>query len=477
MLSALVFGAIFLMVFASLSGFVLSQNRLQDAKAAQLSAFHVAEAGLEYYRWFLSHFPDDLTNKTGTEGPYVMPYEDPEQGVIGEFSLDVVGNTLCGEITSVDLFSTGHLYTHPSIEKTIRARYARPSVAGYSYVINENVWAGDDRIISGPYHSNGGVRMDGEANAPVTSSLLSWLCTSGFGCSPSGTVAGVFGDGGNQHLWSYPVPQIDFSAISANFSNLKSIAQSEGLYFAPQGGASNSQRGYELRFNANGTVTVYRIARATWVNMYPLDGSGEYPQREYSIPIAHGQGTGQGDGQGTILVGTYTIPEGCPLIFVEDRAWVSGTIQGKVTVVIADVTTSGYAPDAYLRNNITYTTTAGTDGLTLIAERNVLITPDSPQNMTLHGIFVAQNGAFGRNLYTCAYPDYDDKGTLTLLGTTVSNKRTGTQWTYSGFGCGNNRISGYHTRVDAYDRRLSTDPPPFTPATSPDYRFVEWREE
>ena len=64
MLSALVFGAIFLMVFASLSGFVLSQNRLQDAKAAQLSAFHVAEAGLEYYRWFLSHFPDDLTNKT-----------------------------------------------------------------------------------------------------------------------------------------------------------------------------------------------------------------------------------------------------------------------------------------------------------------------------------------------------------------------------------------------------------------------------
>lgn len=478
MLTALVFGGIFLAVFASLSGFVLSQNKLQEIKVAQHSALHIAEAGLEYYRWFLAHHPNDLTHGTGGSGPYVVSYENPEEGEVGSFELTISGNTSCGEVTSIDLTSKGYTETHPSVTKTLRARYARPTVAEYSYIVNENVWAGADRVISGPYHSNGGVRMDGTANAPVTSSVLSWLCTSGFGCSVFGqTKPGVFGDGLNQHLWSYPAPQVDFNAIAANYSSLKSRAQADGLYFGPQGGASDAQRGYELRFNENGTVSVYRLTRITRIRAVQLEDSDAGLQYEYAIPVAHGQGQGQGQGQGTILVGTYTIPEDCGLIFVEDRAWISGTVNGKVTLVVADVVNSGYAPSVYIRNNLVYAESDGSSGLSLIAEKNILISPDSPTNMSLHGLFIAQKGVFGRNLYTCEYSSYDDKGTLTILGTTVSNKRTGTQWTYSGYGCGSNRTSGYQTRIDAFDRKLATDPPPFTPATSPDFRFVEWREE
>ena len=150
-----------------------------------------------------------------------------------DWSSDVCSSDLqsCGQTTSIDITSTGRPANDSSVSQTLVARYAQPTVAQYSYIVNDSVWAGGDRIINGPYHSNGGIRMDGTTNAPVTSSLSSWTCTPSFGCSTNTTEPGVFGSGSNQNLWKYPTPQMDFSAIAANFSNLKSIAQSQGLYF------------------------------------------------------------------------------------------------------------------------------------------------------------------------------------------------------------------------------------------------------
>ncbi len=109
----------------------------------------------------------------------------------------------------------------------------------------------------------------------------------------------------------------------------------------------------------------------------------------------------------------------------------------------------------------------------------MLVAPNAPTNTTLNGIFIAQTGAFGRNLYLnnsrsdCS-STYEPKGTLTILGTTVSNKRTGTRWVN---GCGSGSDAGFQTRIDSYDRRIATDPPPFTPVVSTDYQFVDWKEE
>ena len=58
-----------MMLLMALSGFVLAQNRAQDVTRQRSKAVTVAEAGLEYYRWFLSHFPGDTTNGTGHAGP------------------------------------------------------------------------------------------------------------------------------------------------------------------------------------------------------------------------------------------------------------------------------------------------------------------------------------------------------------------------------------------------------------------------
>lgn len=462
MLLALVFGSVFLTVLGGLAFYVLSENKLQSRNASLSQSFSLAEAGLEYYRWFLSHYPNDVQNGTGAPGPYTISLDDPETGAAGTATLSITGNTTCGQLTSVDITSTGSPASAPSVSRTLTARYARPSVGTYSYILNDSVWAGDDRVILGPYHSNGGVRMDGTANSPVTSSLSSWTCTSSYGCSPNQNNApGVLGDGPNQDLWSYPTPQVDFSAIAADFGSLKTLAQSNGIYYARYSSGTNTSssqywRGYHLTFNSNGTVTVKRVSTPTSLSVTPVNPADD--DTDYALI-----------GTETTLE-TKTIPSSCGLIFVEDNVWVDGTIPSKITLVAANIVNANVAPNAYLSGNLQYAATDGTDGLTLIAEHDVLIAPNSPTNMTLNGIFIAQDGAFGRNFYGCG-SSYEPKGTLTILGTTVSNKRTGTKWT------GGSCNAGYQTRVDSYDRKIASDPPAFTPLVSSDYEFVDWREE
>lgn len=465
-LLVLVFGGIFLAALAALSGYVLVQNRAQDASRAQAQAFSVAESGLDYYRWHLAHFPDDLTNGTGAPGPYVITVPDPEGGTAGTASLAITANTACGTTTAIDIASTGRATSDSSFPETLHARYAKPSVAMYSYIVGDSVWAGSDRVINGPYHSNGGIRMDGTSNAPVTSSVSSWDCTRSFGCTPTQSgVPGVFGTGADQSLWSYPTPQVDFRGIAADFTSLKAIAQTNGVYLPRfSSGASNSaayHKGYHLIFNADGTITVRKVSAAEGLSVTPVNGSD--PTTDYALINSEA------------AYKTYPIPSSCGLIFIEDNTWVEGTIPRKVTLVVAntDPSTPTFKPDAFLRGNIIYSA-PGTSGFTLISGHDILISPDSPQDMTLNGIFIAQGGAFGRNYYRWCNSSYEPRDTLTILGTTVSLKRTGTKWMD---GCGWGLDAGYQTRIDSFDRNLVNDPPPFTPLLSDDYRFIDWRQK
>ena len=462
MLLVIVFGGIFFTLLMALSGFVLAQNRAQDITRQRTESFNVAEAGLDYYRWFLSHFPGNTTNGTGNPGPYVNTYLDPESGVVGTYSLSITGNSSCGTVQSIDVTSTGVPNDAPGVSSVLVARYAAPSVAAYSYIIGSSVWAGSDRIINGPYHSNGGVRMDGTVNAPVSSSLSTWNCTSSFGCSPTqGSAPGVVGSGTNQNLWTYPTPQIDFAGISANFSSLKTAAIASGIYLSRYSSSSgaNSHRGYHLTFNSNGTVTVKKVSAVTTLSVTPVNSTSG--SSDYTLISSEA------------LDQTLALPAQCGLIFVEDNTWIDGTIPGKITLVTAGVVDTNFKPNVVLRDNLIYATTSGVEGLTVISARDILIAPNSPTNMTLNGIFVAQSGAFGRNLYSCP-SSYEPKGTLTILGTTVSNLRTGTKWMN---GCGSGSNAGYQTRIDAYDRQNATNPPPFTPITSTQWQFVDWQQK
>ncbi len=472
------FMGIFTMVLGSITSYTFTQAKYGRALYAREKAIQIAESGVEYYRWFLAHTPSVMASGNGFESPVTYVIEDPENDRLGEATVSATISTACGVPQFVDITSVGHADSDTRFPRTILARYMRPSSAEYSHIVNQNVWAGVDRNITGPYHSNGGVRMDGTNNSDVTSAVATWICDSSFGCSPTNNnTPGVFGAGSGSALWQYPMPQVDFAGIAANFSALRGYAYSDGILLsgtttrvngAQQGGShtavnANEQRGYRLVFNSNGTVSVYRVSGTTMVRGYD-NTSGWHD----TYDVISNQSA----------LGTFTPPSDCALIYVHAKTWIEGTVSGKVTVVAAD--TGSFTPDVIVNNNLTYATFDGSSGITVIAERSVLVPLVSPDVMTIRGIFVAQGGQFGRKHYTTsgsnevpsAYDSYVQQSTLTTNGSVISNLRVGTKWICSGAFC-----SGYNNRVDNYDRILAFTPPPFTPSASADYRIVLWREQ
>src|SRR3989344_6525858 len=453
------FMGVFAIILGTLSSYVLTQGKYGRALYAREVALNVAESGLEYYRWFLAHNPAIMSNGTGLVSPYSYAVNDPEGGSVGSAQVSATASLQGGAVQWIDLQSVGRADISPGFPRTLSARYMRPSAAEYSYIVNTNVWAGSNRNIRGPYHSNGGVRMDATHNSDVTSSVATWNCNSNYNCNPTQSNApGVVGDGSNPALWMYPVPNVNFAAIGVDFTELEDRADDNGgIHYNAASGSVNN-RGYHLTFNSNGTVTIRRVTSTVG-----------HP----SFSSQYGDGTEYSTIANETLLGTYAIPSDCGLLFFEDRVWIEGVVNGKVTVVAATPNSSSTSPDAYLRGNITYASSDGSDGLTVIAERNVLIPLVAPDTMEIHGVFVATNGHYGRDYFSTSqlpsqYDPYVVQTQLTTVGTVVSNGRTGTAWSNG---------TGYQQRYDYYDQLLAFSPPPFTPIASTDYRFALWREQ
>jgi len=399
MLLVLVFGGIFFILLASLASFVIGENRAQNALRARVEAFSIAEAGLTYYQWFLSHFPTDFTNGTGQPGPYVFTYKNPDGATVGTYSLAIIGSSACGSTQIVDITSTGTPSSYPSVSSVITGRYTTPSVATYATIVD-----------------NGST------------------------------------------------PGVTFSSLVSDFASLKTIAQSQGIFIERHEVPQSPHLGFHLIFNVNGTVTINKVLDVnTMNNVKPADASRN-SINDYTLILAEEP------------YQTVPVPSTCGLIFIEDNVWVEGTILGKVTLVVANLTGSGSSPDVVLRGNTAYATNDGSSGLTVIGEHHILIGPDSPTDMVLNGIFVAAKGVFGRNNYY--YPgggctgEYESRGSLTINGTVVSKLTPRTKWPG---GCGASD-AGYQTQSITVDSQNAANPPPFTPTISSTRKFIDWQQ-
>lgn len=454
----LIFGFIFLLMLGGMMGFVLQQIKYHGQRAALNESLAIAESGVDYYQWCLNHGLGNCQTE--------KDYFDAEGRLLGHFSLDIYEDISCGQTISKKVTSTGWTAGFPSIKRKISVLYGRPSVAKFSYVINDNVWAGNDRQIRGLYHSNGGVRMDGTNYSLVTSAQSQWVCTDSFGCGTCPTSRGCVQQSGkcmcpgvftttsnaNTGLFQYPITSFDFPGISIDLAQLKETAIANSLYFQPSKNIDSSGKGYHLKLKNNGTFEVWIITGLTSVSGYSIEEG--WKDDPFIISNEY-------------LYGTYSLNPSCGIIFLEDNLWVDGTLEGKVTVASANLIDANIDTDIILPNNIIYSANDGSDGLGLIAERNMLISPNSPQDMTLRGIFIAQKGRFGRNHYVG-----NIKGTLQTYGSVVSYGRTGTQWTSNGV-----IVSGYATREDYIDSNLIYGAPPFIPALSPDFKAIKWEEK
>lgn len=440
LLFVMIFGFIsFTLIVVGVSGYVVSENFASGYKHNRESAFQIADAGINYYRWHLAHNKNDFKDGTGAAGPYVHAYQDKNGDVIGHFSLNITAPATGTTVVVIE--STGWLDVQPGSRRTIRARVGFPALTDYAFLTNGDVWIANDEVVHGKFHANGGIRFDGTGDSMITSATSSYTCKEFHGCGNQ-TKPGIWGDGGPQSYWQFPVPAKEFTAVTAKLSEIQTNAD------PLKGGitlSSSGKQGWRLSFQADGTIKIYKVNTTDCVKGKDV-GSNKYVW--YCIDIAS---------VGTPT--TYNMPTN-GYIYVDDMVWVDGVVKGRAVVG----TSAGKS--IIINGNLTYTAKDGTDVIGLIAEQNILIPYNSPDDLEIDAAMLAQNGAAKRYYYPS-----DKKDTLIIYGSVISNGI----WTWSWTSGGSVVVSGYVHTNSTYDTNLTYMPPPSFPVGS-EYNLISWEE-
>lgn len=481
LIQALVYGSLGVILVGALIGWGNTNLRVTKRVLVREKALQVAEAGVEYYRWHLAHAPQDFKDGTSGPGPYVHNYYDKEGKLIGKFTL-IITEPLVGS-TLVTIVSKGETVEDPSITRSIEVKLAIPSLAKYAFVANSVMRFGQTTEVFGPIHSNEGVRFDGVAHNLVTSAKEKYDDPDHndhgndmeFGVhthvnmppppgslseafhpqeapptTPVPTRTDVFMAGR-----SFPVPAVDFNGLTSNLSQLKTLAQTNGRYFAASG-----QLGYNLVLKTNDTFDLYRVTS--------LKSAPHNNCRKPNWSDQEGWGTWTIRNQS--FIGNYAFPTN-GVVFVEDNLWVEGQINtARLTIA------SGRFPEnANTYTNITfnkdilYSNYDGRDTLALIAQNNINAGMESEDNLRVDAALVAKNGRIGRFFYNTNCSPWHERAEITLFGTLITNKRYG-------FAYADNDEGGYALRKIYYDANLLYSPPPSFPLTSDQYEVISWRE-
>ncbi len=446
----LIFGSIFLMLSGSLLSFILMQHRQSLQRVSWSEAFEISEAGVNYARWHLAHAPSDF-NFTGT-----YDYKDPEGQVLGKYQLEITAPSGCSP--SIQIKSTGWTVKYPSTKREISVKYAKTALAKYAFLTNSNVWFGTDEELKGPFHSNGGIRMDGQQNSLSTSAKETYTCGQEHGCSPSQTKPGIWGigEGEDKGLWQFPVPAVDFNSITQDLAKLKADAQNFGIYLS-----NPVALGFHVRFKNDGTIDVFRVKKVKQ-KVYGWDGQDwVFESNDF-------------DPEDEDFFANYPLPGNCAPIFFENNVWVDGIVKGRVTLVAAELPEKpNKMKNIIINGNINYADQNSVLGI--IAQKDILIPLYSPDNLEIRATLLAQKGHVFRYYYPNwnedPYKTYAIRNKITTFGSIITN----TIWTFTWVDSYQNVVSGYRNTEMSYDSNLTYNPPPYFPTTG-EYEILGWEE-
>lgn len=501
--------ALSIIIFAVAGMIDVNFNSINNNTQSQ-KAFNIAEAGINYYLWHLSHNSNDYKDGQSTPttpdatlgyGPYVHNYVDTNAAITGTYTLWIKpqgnGSTIA-TVRSIGQVKGG------SAKRVIEAKVGTPSFASYALVSDSQLWFGNTESADGPVHSNQGIRMDGASNADITSSNTTYVPSSTLGGNGSTSRPGVWCSTSvtspvncntrSKVDWRYPVPSVDFNQVTSSLCTIKKLAfasdsstsslatnanactlvpNTRTAAYLPQtatNGSFSITKGYLITLNSNNT---YDVARVTAEN----DTQSTYSSALTTQAVATG----------------VTIPSS-GVIFAEDNVWVrtSSTFTGRVTIASGRLASSSYGTDIVIADDVLYTNKNGSDAIGLIAEDSVIIAPYAiPQsgNFTFEvdAAVIAQSGSV-------TFPDeYRSSGNCTkgwvnsgqklLFYGSVSTRQTWT-WTWQrGGSCGSATydsasgyyISGVKNNTTQYDYNMQYAPPPSFPITST-YNILSWRE-
>ncbi len=454
---ALVIMAVVQVILVSIVQYVASNVQYSLTIRSREQAIQIAEAGIDFYRWYLAHNVEGKTASQiqafwdggtayGVGTAYEADYTDPSGATTGRYRIEVTSPENGSTVAIVK--STGWTYKHPAVQRVVQVRLRRPSWSESAVLANDFMRFGAGTEVYGKIHSNAGIRFDGIAHNLITSSVATYN-------DPDHTGGNEFGvhthdtpvdplppaavpartdvfEAGRE----FPATTLDFNGVLGDLSYMKSEAQSgQGVYFT---GSGANNRGTLIELRTDGTF------RARQVRTF---------NNAYSVTAYNGAWA------------NYTIPDD-GVIFVEDNVWVSGTINDRrVTIVAADLL-GGPAPSVYILNDIRYTNNDGRDIIGIIAQNNIEIAWASENDLRIDAALLAQQGRVGREHYTSKGYSPDSKTVITIYGAIATNLRYGFAWTDG---------TGYTTRNLYYDNNLLYYPPPYFP-TGTQYELDLWEE-
>ncbi len=465
-------------------------NTLGDAARTQSKqmSLNIAEAGVNYYLWHMSHnssdYKDGKTTPTTPNaslgyGPYVHTYTDAYGTARGTFTLYIQPDTTGSNLVTVRSIGQASGFLS-NTSRTVEAKIGTPSFSTYAVVGNSELWFGSTEVADGPVHSNAGVKIDGPNNSDVTSANATYVPSSTSGNGSGTTRPGVWCDSAitspncttrSKDSWRYPATSVDFNGLTTALCNLKKVATSNQTSNACSAKPSRTSSyipylnknysinsGYLIVLNTNGTYSLSSVKN----------------ERDNLSSYSAALST-------TLIQNNIAVPSN-GVIFVEDNVWVlsqSGGFDGRVTIASARLSTNG-ATTITIADQLTYKDQYnGNDAIGLIAENNIDVAPYVPVPENIHAALIAQSGRVQfrpQNNYDGANtPGYINVNqTLNFFGSVASNE----QWTWSWIRCGSNSTScwsGFKNNTTSYDENLRYSPPPNFPVTST-YDILEWRE-
>lgn len=407
-------------------------------------AFQVAEAGISYYRWHLAHNPGDYQDGTGAPGPYVHEYKDKDGDLVGYYSLDI-DQPLVGS-SVVTIRSTGWVATQPQSKRTIQVRIGFPALTDYTFLSNANMNFSFTTEVHGTIHSNGGIRFDGTTDSWVKSAKDKYKYE-------NQTHNGVWGGGGPKSFWVFPVPAIDFYAVTSDLSRIYTSASQAGIFLS-----SSGKEGWHLVFN-NNQVSIYKVNTKDCYN-----GEGRWRNNKWKGWYWDGTTYCYDVGTET-FVETRTIPAN-GAIFAEDNVWVEGIVDGRVSIGVGKFPVQEPYYRIIVNNNLLYKEKSSDDVIGLLSQGDIVVPYETPNNMEIDAAMLAQFSKIYRPYY-----DSNVKNSLTIFGSQISY--AGGAWKYvNGWG---HVISGYENTVHSYDANLRYFPPPGFPVGSV-YDLISWEE-
>lgn len=355
-----------------------SSTRSQEGRT---KALHMADAGLNAYLYELRRDPTyylghpTLGPTTQDDGVWTISVQAPSTNA----PLQV---TATGVIPSM------------RVTRTVVASVRFPTYAEYMFLSNADLNIGADAVIDGKVRSNGNVVNSGRVTGKV---------------SAAGSVSGsgTFEQGSESNL-----PRIDFSQVTVDMSNMKSVATASNAYFNGSGGYG------------------YRVI---------LSGSSARVEK-----VTGGTSTGN---LTTTLIRTLAVPSQGVLFFDED-VWVQGDYSTMVTI--------GGSRDIYVADSLSPTQPNRPFTCGLVAQRSIIVPtwyPTMPQVMELDAAMLAQTGTI--------YGDY--RSGVTRSKITIQGSMSYNTYGYFALYSGNTVTAGFRQRDYNYDPRLELYPPPYYP--------------